>query len=183
MNWKKLGKYAFIYLGFCVFAFVCAVGIAELEIIEEYRPLVYLGTALALPAAAFAAVFVFFFGLGRLNKKISKFISMPDATKRLGALLGRHKNKSAAFLISQNIAYCHIKNGEYEKARGMLELLSPGYALYFNMNNQRELLGALAVIGNDGEGFKRLGCTEPQLKRWSFLDEALLERWKSWCID
>ena len=56
MNWKKLGKYAFIYLGFCVFAFVCAVGIAELEIIEEYRPLVYLGTALALLAAAFAVV-------------------------------------------------------------------------------------------------------------------------------
>ena len=182
MNWEKLFKCLVIYIGFCVFAFVCAVGIAEMEIIEQYRPLVYLGTACALAALAFILIFVFFFRLGRLQKRISKILDSDPSfgIERLCLLLKKTKNRSGVYLITQNLAYCYLKNGMTEKAKNSLELLRAKDVMYFNVKNQKELLQACFLFEDDFEGFKLVGKVIPRWGRWSFLEPKLIEKWKEW---
>lgn len=139
MNPKRAVLPLVVFVLLCLFAFLCAAAIAENEIIESYRWMVYLGVALALAAFALAFVGAYFFSLASVRKKAKKLSASSDGAERLGELLGKCRTPASRSAVSLELAAFYLASSRPDRARSVLMLIDPDRPVVFD----RKLLNAL----------------------------------------
>ncbi len=182
MSAKKTVRILGVWLLLFVFALLCASAIAEGEVLEEYRHLVYLGTVLAMCAFAVAVCAVWLFLLARLQGKLRLVsrLSPDQQILSLCRLLGRYANPSFRSLISLNLVYAYLRAKENQKALALLSLQSPERCLFFDRKAYGTLFCVCAALYNDENTFRRFH-REPVLPRqFPFLEEEVLARIAKW---
>lgn len=179
---KKLFAFAGVWSFLFVFAMLCAAAIAEGEVLEEYRYLVYLGTALAILAFGVAVCAVWLILLFRLLGKL-RSEEEKDSTQRISffcRLLSRYRSRSFRSLISLHLVYAYLEAKENKKALTLLSLQMPSRCLYFDRSAYSRLFCVCAALYNDEAVFRRY-CAEPILcEEFPFLEEEVKQRLHRW---
>ena len=139
MNLKSACKPIAVFVLLSLFAFLCAAAIAEGEILEAYRWMVYLGVALALAAFALFFVFGYLFSLARVRKKAEKLSSDTDAEEKLCALLQSCRTPAARSAVSLELAGYHLRASRPDRALSILMLIDEKKPIIFD----KKLRGSL----------------------------------------
>ncbi|MBQ9543826.1 MAG: hypothetical protein IJV00_01710 [Clostridia bacterium] len=140
MNFKRASIVLAVFVLFALFAFLCAVGIAEGEIIESYRWMVYLGVTLALSAFYLFAVFGYLFVLIKVRREAARLSKGEDAAEKLGALLEKHRAPALRSAVSLELASVFLKESRPDRARSILMLIDPGRPILFDKKLHSALL-------------------------------------------
>ena len=133
LNRKKTLLAVLISLGVWALGMLCAAAIAEGEVLEQYRRLVYLGTALALLLVSLGIVLVRLVILSRLQKRIRRTFSLPAQEQALAlqALTGRYRSAGLRALISVNLSFAYLRMAKPLRSYSLLELLSWEKCFFF----------------------------------------------------
>ncbi len=182
MKIAKIGRILGIYLALWVFALVCAVAIAETEILEEYRYLVYLGVCLVLFALGFLVSGLWLLALRRLQKKLD--VCQPTPVEErilcLQKLLAQCRTASFRGIVSLNLVYGYLEASQRENAFALLSLLNPQGAFYFPLTEYRLLVRVCACIKNNRSLFERYRDPKTENRGFDFLPEEEKRRWIQW---